>query len=241
MRLFTFGCSFTNYKWPTWADIIGKEFEEYYNYGMSGGGNMFIFSSLVEAITRHQISDRDLVIIMWTNVMRDDRYSEKHGGWLRYGNLYTARDYLDSKFIDKYVTIRGSYIRDLSFISASKKLLEGINCDYRFLSMVDIENQDQYSDERSPDVDDVLLFYKDAIDTIKPSIYKTIFKYDWNLYGKRNDPHPLPKEHLAYVYEVLPDITITEKTVQWVSEVDAILSGGATEIYNYPYERKDRL
>jgi hypothetical protein len=30
-RLYTFGCSFTKYKWPTWADFIGNQFEIYEN------------------------------------------------------------------------------------------------------------------------------------------------------------------------------------------------------------------
>ena len=35
-RLFTFGCSFTNYAWPTWADFLGLEFEHFENWGVSG-------------------------------------------------------------------------------------------------------------------------------------------------------------------------------------------------------------
>lgn len=32
-RLFTFGCSFTKFFWPTWADILGQEFDYYENWG----------------------------------------------------------------------------------------------------------------------------------------------------------------------------------------------------------------
>ena len=28
-RLFTFGCSFTRYYWPTWADMLGQEYDEF--------------------------------------------------------------------------------------------------------------------------------------------------------------------------------------------------------------------
>ena len=43
-RVFAFGCSFTCYRWPTWADLIGKQCEgaEFRNYGKSGAGNLFI-------------------------------------------------------------------------------------------------------------------------------------------------------------------------------------------------------
>jgi hypothetical protein len=43
-RVFAFGCSFTGYKYPTWANIMGKHISqaEFYNFGRSGGGNVFI-------------------------------------------------------------------------------------------------------------------------------------------------------------------------------------------------------
>ena len=45
-RIFTFGCSFTNYLWSTWANILGYEFREaeFYNFGKSGAGNQYIFN-----------------------------------------------------------------------------------------------------------------------------------------------------------------------------------------------------
>ena len=35
-RLFTFGCSFTQYWWPTWADILGYQHDFYENWGRCG-------------------------------------------------------------------------------------------------------------------------------------------------------------------------------------------------------------
>ena len=34
-RIFCFGCSFTQYLWTTWANILGTEFHEaeFYNFG----------------------------------------------------------------------------------------------------------------------------------------------------------------------------------------------------------------
>ena len=39
-RVFAFGCSFTNYIYPTWADLIMHEMPsaECYNFGKAGGG-----------------------------------------------------------------------------------------------------------------------------------------------------------------------------------------------------------
>ena len=55
-RLFTFGCSFTHWSWPTWADILGREFDEYENWGQRGGGNVFIFHSLIECYKKNKLN-----------------------------------------------------------------------------------------------------------------------------------------------------------------------------------------
>ena len=46
-RLFTFGCSFTQWKWPTWADYIGINFDEYYNAGQAGSDNKHILNHIL--------------------------------------------------------------------------------------------------------------------------------------------------------------------------------------------------
>ena len=46
-RFFAFGCSFTNYYWPTWADIIGQDSNFYENWAQPGAGNHFIFNSIM--------------------------------------------------------------------------------------------------------------------------------------------------------------------------------------------------
>jgi hypothetical protein len=38
-RFFAFGRSFTDYLWPTWADIIGREIPYYENWGHGAAGN----------------------------------------------------------------------------------------------------------------------------------------------------------------------------------------------------------
>jgi hypothetical protein len=68
-RLFTFGCSFTNYRWSTWADCLAPEFDYFENWGQSGAGNHYIFNSMMEADQRHQFDEGDTVIVCWTNVL----------------------------------------------------------------------------------------------------------------------------------------------------------------------------
>ena len=63
-RLFTFGCSFTKYIYPTWADFIGTQFDIHQNWGKLGAGNFFIYSQLLECNQLNNINKDDTVLIM---------------------------------------------------------------------------------------------------------------------------------------------------------------------------------
>ena len=77
-RLYTFGCSFTNYKWNTWADIIGRDYEVFENWGQSGAGNQFVLNSLTECIQRNCLDSNDVVMIMWSTPCRYVRCYDNH-------------------------------------------------------------------------------------------------------------------------------------------------------------------
>jgi hypothetical protein len=86
-RLFTFGCSMTKSFYPTWADILGREWEYHENWAQSGVGNGFIFNSIIECDHRHHFTPLDTVLIMWTAMAgRHDYY--QHGRWNTKHNAY---------------------------------------------------------------------------------------------------------------------------------------------------------
>ena len=89
-RFFAFGCSFTYYKWPTWADFLyaGKVSAEYQNWALPGGSNDFIFHSLTECDAANSITDQDLVCIMWSQPHRVGDYSH-NTGWDLPGSVFT--------------------------------------------------------------------------------------------------------------------------------------------------------
>ena len=177
-RLYTFGCSFTNYKWPTWADILGREFDHYENWGQCGAGNQFIFNSITECLIKNKFTKDDIFIIMWTNVTREDRYVNGH--WLTPGNIYTQDDTYDAEFIKKFVDIRGCYLRDLATIHATKKMLDSYGLRYIFTSMVPINNYDQYLlTKEEPGLTELFDCYANTIAEIRPSVFESIFNYDW--------------------------------------------------------------
>lgn len=99
MRLITFGCSFTDYSWPTWADIIAEDRQcEYENWALGGGGNQQIARRVLYRHSRG-FCDRDLVMIQWTSITREDRYIR--GYWRTEGSVMTSPTYRGA-FLDQH-------------------------------------------------------------------------------------------------------------------------------------------
>jgi hypothetical protein len=134
-RLFTFGCSYTSFCWPTWADFVGQGFDEYYNYGQSGGGNQFILEQVTEADVTHKFNHNDTVIIMWSTYHRHDLY--KNNEWITSGNVLNAKPLYDDVYLDKFFDVKGSVLHSLNYIHAAQQILEDrVTC--HMSSMTDI-------------------------------------------------------------------------------------------------------
>jgi len=222
VRLFTFGCSFTNYHYPTWADILGKQYEYYENWGQGGQGNEFIFNSLNECHVKNNITSDDTVIIMWAIIYRNDLYRDNE--WLS-GPKYQ---------FDEADDPRGTFIKNIAFINAVKIMLESFGCKYYFLSLVPVDidlldlNQSKSTDLKD-NISDIKNCYKQCLDVIRPSVYEIIFNYDWNSrkFAPKNysttknriDFHSSTAEHLEYLDAVLPEIQIDNSTRNWVQQV----------------------
>ena len=210
-RLFAFGCSFTNYRWSTWADCLAPEFDYFENWGQSGAGNHYIFNSVMEADQRHHFGAGDTVVVCWTNVMREDRYTDR---WQTLGNITTCPIY-DPKYVRDAITERGCLIRDIALIKATANFLN--NCTdvtSKFLSMCDIMNPKQF--DYSPGDQDIFDLYQPVLNNIMPSYQQVLYPAGWK---HSDDPHPTPAEHLAYLDAVLPGwVTKAETRVKIAHE-----------------------
>lgn len=216
-RLFTFGCSFTQYFWPTWADILGREFDHFENWGKLGGGNQFIFNSVIECSLRNKFTSDDTVAIMWTNVTREDRYIQDK--WETHGNVFTTYFY-SPEFLHRYFDIKGCFVRDLAAIHATQNYLKSLGVNTIFLSMVPIKNYDQYTIAELGTVQPLFDLYKSCLDDIRSSVYEKVFNFKWR--PKDQDMHPTPAEHLKYLEEVVPEIPISEANRLWTKALDSV-------------------
>ena len=139
MRVFAFGCSLTQYFYPTWADIIIKQYRdkgcEGSNWAKSGAGNMYINMRLWEANTIHKFNKDDVILLQWSSMFREDRYHMGKGWWTpgnfsnltQGGHAFMLNNYY---YEDPWVwaDMMHCVMRDCSMISATHKALEAIGC-----------------------------------------------------------------------------------------------------------------
>ena len=207
-RLFAVGCSFTNYRWSTWFDCLAPEFDHAENWGQAGGGNHYIFNSVMEADQRNNFKSGDTVIVCWTSIDREDRYVDHR--WHTPGNAYFATNVYNKEYLKTHIDERGYLIRDLAYIKAVKTLLESKpDVRWEFLSMVEIMAM-PFPNDTVSQYRDVMRLYEDVARSIKPGYDKTVFLNNWPKPG--DDPHPSPEEHLAYIDTVLPGWVTKQET-----------------------------
>ena len=189
--LYTYGCSFTDYHWDTWADHMGKNFDKFINYGQVGAGNQYILHKLTESLARKEITSQDTVAIMWSTVVRYDYWIK--GQWVTQGNIFKGwHDYGEFK---NTADPMGFFMRDCSFIHAAKVMLDSIGCRYVFFSLNPL--WDPVEDKRfswlnkffkDDIVDQYKILYNESLSIIKPSVYEIIFNFNWD--SRVNDLGP---------------------------------------------------
>jgi len=160
-RLFTFGCSYTSWYWPTWADILGHSYDYSENWAVRGLGNRAIVERLSECLLKNKVNKDDTVIVQWTDFHRYDAHYpgiNHHSSWRSGGSLLINPvdiDYIkDSWREDSYT------MHSMNFINLGINLLKSYRCKWYITSSVDLA-QDI---DRFPEM----------------SFYKSLFEdYEW--------------------------------------------------------------
>jgi len=178
-RLFTFGCSMTRYQYPTWADILGKEWEYYENWGKPGSGNLYVLNSLIECLHRNHLTKDDCVMILWSGITRTDYYQS--GDWKMFHDTFSH--------ISKNIPVSccdGYEIINYPFMYAAHKILDESGIPYKSMSWINYFNNSPAS-----------VLYKNTLEKIN------IVKFDYN----KNKYNPILtvffKERLENLYATL--------------------------------------
>ena len=224
-RLFTFGCSFTDYRWATWANILAYELDcEFYNFGKSGAGNCFIANQVTQANNIFHFNKDDLIIVCWTNISREDRWVTGKG-WVTAGNIYSQGEY-DKKFVKHYANDIHFALRDFSVIDLTTQYLKNTN--FHYLAMCDVKNHinqwENCDQNRNAKIKRITALYQESLNIIAPSFYESLWhnninnkwKKDWqDIHKNYSDGHPTPKEHLEYLQRVFTH-SFSSRTVEAV-------------------------
>lgn len=212
-RFFAFGCSFTHYKWATWANVIAHSLDcEFYNFGKSGGGNSYIANQITQADAVFDFNTDDLVIVCWTNISREDRFRGKT--WITPGNIYTQAEY-DTQFVKNWADETHFALRDYSYIRLIDNYLSKTN--YHFISMCDlIQHVNQWENTEhnaNKNTQDIASMYSSSLNKIEGNFYSVLWqnnidkkwKKDWRtIHRCFSDGHPTPIEHCEFVKKIFP-------------------------------------
>jgi hypothetical protein len=235
-RVFVFGCSFTNYYWPTWADIIVKEMPdaEYYNFGKCGAGNFFITSRIVEANIKMKFTDTDLILVMWTSLCREDRYI--HGNWSCPGNIFTQNIYSED-FVSRFCDPAGYLIKDLSLIQMATTYLENTPSDKLIMNCQPFDIQQDKNDQL---VNRILDAHSELINNILPNMFDLEMNQHWSNgheyfdsnHGNFKDYHPNPFRYYSYLKKLGINLTDTSKSYALESLKKLMLTKTKEDIIN---------
>jgi hypothetical protein len=129
-RLFTFGCSHTQYRWPSWANILGLGFKEFYNFGQPASGMFYMKYQFFYAKEHFKFHKNDTLLFMLSDEARIDYVKDKE--WFNSGLAFNSKHLLGDKLFDHYTlthAIESTYI-NLYYL---KRELDEIGCNYEIM------------------------------------------------------------------------------------------------------------
>lgn len=237
-RFIAIGCSFTNYRWSTWADLLSLEMPqaEYINLGRSGAGNQYIAIQLNQVINSLELTERDFVAIMWSGFYREDKYiSGHHQNWCTPGNIF-SQDTYSEQYINDYADLRGYTVRDLATIDMVTRILD--NEKFHAVQMMGIPYQLQSYHSGvnlDTDLEDLFTAYNwleqkmlpDLAYYINPEKWTNEYSYLDNEGNEFSDYHPSVEKYAGYLEYLgfrLSDSTksIVAKEHEWMNNVKTV-------------------
>lgn len=221
-RYFSFGCSYTSYDWLTIADLIGCNFEEFYNYGKPGGSNQFSWKRLIEAHNKHTLNpETDFVTFGVTGPARQHFIKEvfiPNGPFRKTSEI----EYIHNGDIfpdvkqdhDPSSVLWASHIENWSFafertytaVLSVRSLLDAIGVDYKIFKTICEDGGDHLTKGRRKEmyynIQELIDIHQD-IDTF----WATLNLKDKGVAFEdgTNDGHHTPEVHYKYLQKHFPE------------------------------------
>jgi len=215
-RFFSFGCSFTSWKWPTWNDYIGLNFDEYYSLGCGGADNKNILYRLLQADKKYKFTSDDTVMVMFSSFNRMS-YIDKRNPYIQ--NIGDIVDHnIKAHPIGKEYNFPTAVYDSCIAIQSIESILKSKNVKYEFLQSM---KHNFYNDdfEARGEIKKPLDY---CLDLFKYPVMENwgYENYDfnkekviWQDEGSQ-DGHPTMKHHFDFVKEFFPQY-ITDKVIEY--------------------------
>jgi hypothetical protein len=210
-RCFVFGCSFTGHITGTWADYLGANFNEYYNFGRGGACNTYILNKFIEVDTRYNFdSESDYIVVMFTSFSRFSFYNKY--GWNCSGSVFNNPAHF-KEFVNNMWTEDQGIYNSWVAINTIKRILTLKGIKHKLLLGVDaIYNDGTFDDTLYNPLStklekefENLLDEKESMMTWqhrKFSYPKDYYYYEDEGYA---DAHPTQIMHYTYMKEKFPE------------------------------------
>lgn len=217
-RFYAFGCSFTQYIWPTWADIVATDLGiPFENWGRGGAGNQFIAAKIIECDTINTLTPNDLVVVMWSGWSREDRFLDT--SWKTVGSVFNNHVY-DFNFIEKYWSLNNDDIKNSVAIQLVRRAYKDIIKFHASMTEpgagFEGGTPDLYNEPTAAEIrvrEEVKRIYADNIGPVE--VFKQKHQsHSFN--GKCNDAHPDVLSHMAFVTDQLYPVlgyTLKQSTI----------------------------
>ena len=221
-RLFAFGCSLTYYSWPTWADLISQEFDEYHNFGVMGCGNHFIQFTVFEADALFSFNESDTVLIMTSHPFRNDTFVRDDHDFLRWqsrGYVYqpSNADIYTEKWLRELWSSEQGYMYSWLALKSITHFLNSKGVNFKIVPGFDWTYNDkpmECSNEQ---------FIQPYISQIADYLHVSTPLYNWAkatyseeqflIFDGLRDDHPTVEMHGEYVKQFLPEF-FTKKVAE---------------------------
>ena len=202
-RLFTFGCSFTDYFYPTWANILAYDLDiESKNFAQAGIGNVGIFHRIVEADLKFNFTEDDYIFVFWSSWSREDRIKDFR--WNTSGSILRKNNEIyDLNFVKRYWDEVNDIVKNSTAIYSASKMYN-ITHQATAFDFYNNENED-YISMFSRKTDKQMSANKTAIQKLYQSNIPKLqyIKADLKKTNSYNtgDIHPSVKEHIDIANE----------------------------------------
>ena len=217
--LYTFGCSFTNYTWPTWATIVAYDLKmKLCNYGQVGMGNFGIANRILEVNERIGVDDSDMLMVLWSSWDREDRLKNKD--WRGEGSVFSNDEIYGIKWLRRFYDDSDKIMKNIFWIHSVNKIY-GSNIHWQG-SGFDYYKNDTFFDETPVGIDDDAKAIINTYGHLLPEVYHWLDAEDRPSFGYFADKHPDVRKHLQLVTDVIyPSIgkQIRPETVELFNEI----------------------